>query len=487
MYWSFTSLLLYILSYSVNHDAVVHDGGFCNMDHHKLGHFPLNPPQRHIPWIWDAVVSLKNKYVEATMVSRNACRFDQKMWKTIIVKFPQYSEQLGNGSDDNIYVPVDNDYDYVRSNSKLSGELGRGIQGYFVYCVYLSKGEEVARVRSRKILDVEIAELSTIQIRCPLPDESKKWDHMRIERILSSLPEERHLINSTEPFKVCADPSHDPPPQGQTESNVDRDSYKYKLSVCTATARSSRAHLVEWIEYHRLIGVEHFFIYDTNDWGVAEDNLLSYTLRDYIRSNIVTVVRWPYENCVKNMGSGRWVNVVIPSEKSNGTEQMNVFFQPPRAISQTAALASCFSRYKASSKWMAHMDDDEFLVGGPGCFCSILAVLYCALSIGCRRSTLVKNLIPSEPGIYGIWPISCQPKIQTSTHFISCPSALTTVLKQRLQEICLFTEDRAFFPAIGGGIRPGRSAAVHMVLHCKSHIVHNFATLDFVLFGKASL
>ena len=39
------------------------------------------------------------------------------------------------------------------------------------------------------------------------------------------------------------------------------------FSVCAATSRGHRKEhkdlLIEWIEYHRLLGVEHFFIYDT--------------------------------------------------------------------------------------------------------------------------------------------------------------------------------------------------------------------------------
>jgi hypothetical protein len=63
---------------------------------------------------------------------------------------------------------------------------------------------------------------------------------------------------------------------------------------------------------------------------------LGAVLADYIHMGLVTTVRWPYENCVKNMGSGRKVMLSAPFRD---------VFMPPRAISQTGALASCYSRW----------------------------------------------------------------------------------------------------------------------------------------------
>jgi hypothetical protein len=244
----------------------------------------------------------------------------------------------GGGVSANIYAPVVPGYDYVRANPKgYKGERKRGLQSRTVVCVYLLRSEVVARASSLRILDVEIAELSTIQIRCPIPDHLLlthslstgtspttdtsphslllphsprvshsriticvvKWDSMRIERRLSPHPEhkESELPNSTETFRVCnmhrlqpaslpltkslAPPlsvkctaanhtlcskdkythlRHEPEQkqdmsQSHTSSHPHSVSstkqYLHKLSLCTATARSSRSHLVEWIEYHK--------------------------------------------------------------------------------------------------------------------------------------------------------------------------------------------------------------------------------------------
>jgi hypothetical protein len=137
--------------------------------------------------------------------------------------------------------------------------------------------------------------------------------------------------------------------------------HQYNISLCTATGRFDRVRLVEWLEYHMLLGIEHFYIYDTsfsedkaetNDQHVKPHQILS----DYLNEGKVTLITWPYSNCVRGMASGRptwWVD-----KAQNNTE---IFFGPPRAISQTAALASCYSRFRHTSQYMVHIDDDEFI------------------------------------------------------------------------------------------------------------------------------
>ena len=39
-------------------------------------------------------------------------------------------------------------------------------------------------------------------------------------------------------------------------------------------------------------------------------------------------------------------------------------FHPPKAIAQSAALASCYSRYRSHTEYMMHIDDDEFIAMG---------------------------------------------------------------------------------------------------------------------------
>lgn len=51
--------------------------------------------------------------------------------------------------------------------------------------------------------------------------------------------------------------------------------------------KNENPYLLEWIEFHRLVGVDHFFLYD-NDGGPETEVLL----RSYIEEGIVTRHRW---------------------------------------------------------------------------------------------------------------------------------------------------------------------------------------------------
>src|SRR3989339_2237430 len=46
------------------------------------------------------------------------------------------------------------------------------------------------------------------------------------------------------------------------------DAYQYQLSIC-AIFQDEAPYLKEWIEFHQLVGVEHFYLYNhrsTDDW-----------------------------------------------------------------------------------------------------------------------------------------------------------------------------------------------------------------------------
>lgn len=63
---------------------------------------------------------------------------------------------------------------------------------------------------------------------------------------------------------------------------------KYYLSVC-AIFRNEARFLKEWIEYHRLVGVEHFYLFN----NLSEDNIEC--LQPYIDKGIVELFNWPYK------------------------------------------------------------------------------------------------------------------------------------------------------------------------------------------------
>jgi hypothetical protein len=82
------------------------------------------------------------------------------------------------------------------------------------------------------------------------------------------------------------------------------------LSLC-AIYRDEAPYLREWVEFHRLVGVERFFMYDN---GSTDDHREA--LAPYVDGGIVTLYDWPlypgqlkaYEHCVEEHGhQSRWI------------------------------------------------------------------------------------------------------------------------------------------------------------------------------------
>ena len=96
--------------------------------------------------------------------------------------------------------------------------------------------------------------------------------------------------------------------------------FKHYLSVC-AEAKNEGIYFKEWLEYHMLIGVEKFYIYDNE----SNDNTRE-ILEPYIKKGIV-----------------------------------EYHFVPGRGH-QRAVYKDCVRRHKYDTKWLAFIDLDEFFV-----------------------------------------------------------------------------------------------------------------------------
>lgn len=95
---------------------------------------------------------------------------------------------------------------------------------------------------------------------------------------------------------------------------------KHNVTICAIFKNEAR-YLKEWIEYHQIVGVDHFYLYN-ND---SNDNYES-VLGEYIDSGIVTLVDWP-GNC-----------------------------------KQIPAYIDCAFRFRNQANWIGFIDIDEFIV-----------------------------------------------------------------------------------------------------------------------------
>lgn len=98
--------------------------------------------------------------------------------------------------------------------------------------------------------------------------------------------------------------------------------------------------LLEWITYNKLIGVDHFYLYD-NSGAFSDDQSKSLHPIAELFPDDVTVIDWPGQVCNNNPN-----NVDSVGERS----------------SQYAAEASCRLRFGPHVNWIAQFDIDEYLV-----------------------------------------------------------------------------------------------------------------------------
>ena len=95
---------------------------------------------------------------------------------------------------------------------------------------------------------------------------------------------------------------------------------KYRVSICGIFKNEER-YLREWIEYHRIVGIDHFYMYDNN----STDDYME-VLKTYISQDIITLVKW---------------------EKDHD---------------QMGAYRDCIKSYSSETEWLAFIDIDEFIV-----------------------------------------------------------------------------------------------------------------------------
>lgn len=94
---------------------------------------------------------------------------------------------------------------------------------------------------------------------------------------------------------------------------------KYEACIC-AIFKNEGKYLEEWIAYHLIIGIEHFYLYNNN----SDDDFRT-VLAPYIDSGVVTLCEWP--------------------EK----------------YAQKKAYFDCWHRYGHETHWLGFIDIDEFV------------------------------------------------------------------------------------------------------------------------------
>lgn len=101
------------------------------------------------------------------------------------------------------------------------------------------------------------------------------------------------------------------------------------LSIC-AIFQDEAPYLKEWIEFHRMQGVQHFYLYNNNSSDDFQE-----VLEPYIQNGQVTLKEWSKK--YKNGAHRDWIAI------------------------QTGAYMHCIKAQGKHNRWIAFIDIDEFL------------------------------------------------------------------------------------------------------------------------------
>lgn len=150
-------------------------------------------------------------------------------------------------------------------------------------------------------------------VLCPLPDKEQRLVLKANAKLLTSIYiHDSNILNST-----FISPTVSVPIYAKRE---------YNISIYTMI-RDKTYELVEWIEYHLLLGIQHFYLYD----HFSTDNL-EFFLRTYLERDIVTIIRWWYEPL-------------------DGVEWNMI---------QTASMNHALKNFGPYNRWMGYFDVDEY-------------------------------------------------------------------------------------------------------------------------------
>ena len=239
----------------------------------------------------------------------------------------------------------------------------------------------------------------------PLIKDSGRWSNIPI-----CLPSELAFPTSK------SSPSHAASPRIQSKSLSSSKKKPYRLSACiwasteyshrgnSHTVNDGQRRLKEWITYHKMVGIQHFYLYDNS---MSITNKTSLVNVAGLFPDDVTYISWPAKICNNNE-----IYHKSPGERS----------------SQYAAESSCRLRFGSQTDWIAQLDIDEYIVP-MGNYSSILEllddlekedtrVLSFASVPALPRRTLLQPLRISDPNVCQSTETCFEPKVSKDLTYL---------------------------------------------------------------------
>lgn len=215
---------------------------------------------------------------------------------------------------------------------------------------------------------------------------------------------------------------------------------KYNVSMCTIF-QNDAPFLREWIEFHKMQGIEHFYMYN-ND---SSDDYLA-MLQPYMDKGVITLVQWPYDYNEGDVVA--WKDI------------------------QTGAYMDCIAKYGKDSRWIAFIDSDEFL------FCPSGKKLHAFLRRYKNHAAVCANWLMFGTSDVEVIPEDCL-MIELLTHCSHPSNSVNSHVKSIVQPKFVvgcpnphyFYYKEGFY-AVGSDLAPIPGAFSQIINHDKIRINH---------------
>ncbi len=328
---------------------------------------------KYIPWVWDAVFRPGYPYVDILTIDRQECMFNQTELQ-IARKFQSSSSSSSSSSLSSSMKRMITPQQIASVNAIHS--ILESTHSLRATChFYSSESTKYSSSSSSSLTYIGSTNSKEVymgvMLRCPLPnvllsrnnvnstkdaDSSSSSTTTTTTTTLSSSLSSSSLSNSdfrialqwqgsprqttTNTFPVCQ--LNRPPLREQMRKNIDNtlltttlstqqnnndnnnnnnnSRLKFSLSVCSAIEEKQHGgpsddsyNIIAWIEYHKVLGIEHFFLYDLrrtthvattemtsdgkNGTNHSEENIQK-KIEKYIESGTITIIPWKYYGCV---------------------------------------------------------------------------------------------------------------------------------------------------------------------------------------------
>ena len=209
-------------------------------------------------------------------------------------------------------------------------------------------------------MDMRVADASSSPIETtPLPQMPSEGSHtpMVVPKRLVKRKVYAPVPTLKGPKPVPLPPTRSP---STTIAKISEETHHWHFGVCASTLKGGD-HLVEWIEFHRLAGVDHLFVFDFNDYTVPNNPEIFLTkkfLKKYQGLGVVTVIP-------ESMPE-------VPENETAGCQMYGVGTNPrtgwiPPSVKECWFVKACHRRVAGYVDWLLPMDTSQFVYPRQDC------------------------------------------------------------------------------------------------------------------------